>query len=313
MPKISVLLITMILFGTQLLSAQNYLNYYDEINNAELAHLDTDFKKSDAMYQVAFALVDRPFKDDCLLAALNAEQLKDYRKTYDYLSKGVSVGLTKKRILKELPKFKKYDYWDTFENEYEAKRAGYVNALDMELRDELLEMVEKDQAVRHPIFGSWKKAKKVDQINYELLLKIIIENNKKWPDRFLIGDGNQKGKYTYGEITIMLHHFSKEEVLTLKPYLIASILSGGLSPYNVAYPLDYTNLKIIGKKGNYRYTCLHVGSYNAAKDEKVEICDCEKATQEREKIGLESLDDYYRKRNSSYNCYDPKEWESLND
>ena len=49
----------------------------------------------------------------------------------------------------------------------------------------------------------------------------------------------------FGEITIMLHHFSKEQVNKLKPILIEAILSGDLLPYNVAYPLDYKNHKII--------------------------------------------------------------------
>ena len=152
----------MILFGIGKIPAQNYLNYYQIINKAEIANLDKDFKKSDSLYQVAFGLVDKPFKDDYLLASINSEELNDNQKSYEYLKSGISYGLTIKRIKKELSKFKKSDQWKLLKKEYESIRSEYLNSLNLTLREELLEMVKKDQAVRHPIFGSAKKMKKTD-------------------------------------------------------------------------------------------------------------------------------------------------------
>lgn len=307
MNKILAFLITIILFGTHKISAQNYLNYYETINKAEIANLDKDFKKSDSLYQVAFGLVDKPFKDDYLLASINSEKLKDWQKSYDYLKNGISYGLTLKRIKKELSKFKKSDQWRLLKNEYKSIRNEYLNSLNLTLREELLEMVKKDQAVRHPIFGSAKKMKKTDNENYKRLLEIIEQNNGEWPSRFTIGDGNEDGKYAFGEITIMLHHFSKENVENLRPILTKAILNGGLSPYNVAYPLDYKNLKRIGerRRGNtiFYETCTIIGSYGSKKKDAV-ICDCEKANHERKKIGLEPLKDYFRKRKVNYECHE---------
>jgi hypothetical protein len=37
-----------------------------------------------------------------------------------------------------------------------------------------------------------------------------------------------------------------------------------------------------------------------------EICDCENAEKERKKIGFESIEHYYRKRNSKFKCADKK-------
>ena len=304
MNKILAFFITISLFGIQKVFAQNYLNYYETINKAEIANLDKDFKKSDSLYQIAFGLVDKPFKDDYLLASVNSEKLNDYQKSYEYLKGGISFGLTLKRIKKELTKFKKSDHWKILKKEYGTIRNKYLNSLNLKLRDELTKMVKKDQAVRHPIFGSAKKMKKTDNENYKRLLEIIKQNNGEWPSRFMIGDGNENGKYSFGEITIMLHHFSKEEVLNLKPYLVEAILSGGLSPYNAVYPLDYTNSKIIGKRGKYLDSCDPIGSYLGTNKNNSIICDCEKAEKERKKIGLEPLDDYFRKRNSTYECYE---------
>lgn len=306
MKKILTFSITILLFGIQKISAQNYLNYYETVNKAEIANLDKKFKKSDSIYQVAFGLVDKPFKDDFLLASINSEKLNDYQKTYEYLKKGILVGLTEKRIKRELSEFKKSNEWKSLKKEYDSTRKKYLKSLNLTLRNELLKMVDKDQSARHPIFGSWKKMKKTDEFNYNKLLKIIKENNGKWPDRFTIGDGNENGKYSFGEITIMLHHFSKEEVLNLKPYLVDAILTGGLSPYNVVYPLDYTNSKMIGQRGEYIDSCYYLGAYLSSNGNKAVICDCEKAEKERKKIGLESLNDYFRKRNSTYECYEQK-------
>lgn len=308
MNKIIAFSITIILFGIHKIPAQNYLNYYETINKAEIANLDKDFRKSDSLYQIAFGLVDKPFKDDYLLASINSEELNDNQKSYEYLKSGISYGLTIKRIKKELSKFKKSDQWKLLKKEYESIRSEYLNSLNLTLREELLEMVKKDQAVRHPIFGSAKKMKKTDNENYERLLEIIEQNNGEWPNRFTIGDGNENGKYAFGEITIMLHHFSKEQVNGLKPILITAILKGGLSPYNVAYPLDYKNSKNIGerKRGNttFFYSCNILGSYRKSSNKEIVICDCEKAEKERKEMGLEPLDDYFRKINSSYNCYE---------
>lgn len=306
MKKNVTLTITILLFGIQIIIAQNYLSYFETINKAEIANLDKDLLKSDSLYQIAFKLVEKPFKEDYLLASINSEKLNNNPKTYEYLKSGISVGLTKKRIKKQLSKFKKSNEWKSLKKEYESIRERYLKTLNLTLRKELIKMVDKDQAVRHPIFGSWKKMKKADNYNHNRLLEIIKENNGKWPGRFTIGDGNENGKYAFGEVTIMLHHFSKEQVLNLKPILVDAILTGELSPYNAVYPLDYTNSKTIGQRGKYFDSCDYLGAYLSSNGNKAVICDCEKAKEERKKIGLESLDDYFRKRNSTYECYEQK-------
>ena len=161
-------------------------------------------------------------------------------------------------------------------------------------------------ASRHPVFGSWKKSKKTDSYNHNRLLEIIKENNGKWPGRSTIGDGNEGGKYAFGEVTIMLHHFSTEKVNNLKAILVEAILIGDLSPYNVSYPLDYKNNEIIGerKRGKQIFLdlCFPIGSYTSTGGNQIVICNCEKAEKERKELGLEPLDDYYRKRNATYTC-----------
>lgn len=305
-----ILTLSFLILGLQNLSAKDYFVYYHEINKAELAHLDKDFEKSDSIYQVAFGLVEKPFKDDLLLASINSEQLNNDKKTYEYLKKGVSVGLTLSQIKKKLSSFKKASEWKLLKKEYKKIRQNYLSTLNLSLREELLQIIKKDQAIRHPIFGNSKKMGKVDADNYQKLLAIIEKNRGKWPGRFLIGDGNEGGKYAFGEITIMLHHQGNEKVDALKQVLLEAIKNGSLSPYNVAYPWDYSHVEVLGTKWvnkkktkGYAEICLPLGGYTTFYGgDTVIICDCEKANEERKKMGLEPLEDYYRKRNVKYKC-----------
>ena len=293
MKKSLIFLIAILLFGIKEVSGQNYLNYYETINKAEIANLDMDFEKS-----------------DYLLAAINCEKLNNNQHAFEYLKKGIFVGLTIKSIKKQLSNFKKSKEWKLLKENYDSIRQEYMKSLNLTLRKELIEMVEKDQASRHPIFGSWKKSKKIDRYNYNRLLEIIKENNGKWPGRYSIGDGKEGTKYAIGEVTIMLHHFSTDEVNNLKAILVEAILIGDLSPYNVAHSLDYKNLETIGerKRGKKIFLdiCLPIGSYGSTSGNQVVICDCEKAEEERKELGLEPLDDYYRKRDLTYECFEEK-------
>lgn len=303
-----ILISTVLIFNIGILksSSQDYFKYYETINLAEIAHLDQNYDSADSYYTTAFNLVDKPFKDDCLLAALNSEKLNNNQKTYDYLKKGILLGLTLKRIKKEFSKFKKSDQFKKLKEEYSIKRENYLKALDLDLRTTLLDMVKKDQSARQ-LLGSAKKRKATDASNYIRLIEIIENNDGKWPGRFLIGDGNDNGKYSHGEVTIMLHHFKKGQVNNLIPVLVNAIKRGDLSPYNVAYALDYKNLKQIEErkrgKTTFTYSCNLIGSYKPSNKKEIFICDCEYAENKRKLMGLESLDDYFRKINLPYNCY----------
>ena len=305
MNKILAFSITILIFGIQEISAQNYLNYYETINKAEIENLDLNFKASDSIYQIAFKFVEKPFKEDFLFASINSEKLKDYQKTFDYLKKGINNGLTLKRIKKQLTEFKKSKEWKELKNEYNSLRENHLKTLNLPLREEILEMVRKDQKARVPIFGSWKQMKKTDTYNYNRLLEIIKENNNKWPGFSIIGEITPKGKYDVTKnITLMPLHFKKEQIKKLRPYMLESVLNGEMYPYQFARIIDYTvSRKTISqeKKNNETIigeSCFLYGTYT-----NITICDCEKAEIERKKIGFEPLEDYYRKLKGTYKCY----------
>jgi len=287
--------IFVLILGLPNASGQNYLDYYQTINKAEIANLDGNYKQSDSLYQTSFKQVKKPFKEDYLLASLNSEKLKDYQSTYSYLITGISHGLTIKRIKKQLDGFKKTEQWKNLKNEYDSLRENHLKTLNLALREEVSEMIRKDQTARMPILGNLRKMKKVDNYNYNRLIAIINENGEKWPGFSTIGEVLPKGKYDVTDnIALMLLHFNKEQIENLKPYMLEAVLEGEMYPYHYARAIDYKNI-------DYKNTCQIYGTYIAG-GYMFEICDCEKANLERNKIGLETLEDYYRKRNSKYKC-----------
>lgn len=272
---------------------------------AEIASIDNEFVKSDSLYQEAFKLVKNPFKEDLFLAGLNADKLNNNCKVvYEYLKKGINNGLTLKRIKKaKFQNFKKAKQYQLLKKEYTAIYEQYLKTLNLSFRNDIITMVRKDQKARTPILGSWKQSKKTDSYNFKRLLEIIKENNNKWPGFSTIGEITPKGKYNVADnIALMLLHFKKDEIETLKFYMLQAVLEGEMYPYHYARILDYSlmgNIKIIkDSKNKVRIEyCFIYGSYSNSI-----ICDCEKAEIERKKIGFEPLKDYFRKINSTYKC-----------
>jgi len=275
--------------------SQNYLEYYKLINEAEINSLDKNYVKADSLYQMAFSVVEDPFKEDCLLAAKNATQLNNDQKVFDFLIRGIRSGLTLKRVKylkKEFLNFFHSKLYKVLKTKYEVLRNKYLKSIDIILRNEISEMIKNDQKARIPILGSWKQMKKVDTYNYNRLLEIIKENNDKWPGFSVIGEITPKGKYDVsGNIALMLLHFKKEQIEILKPYMLEAVENGEMYPYQYARIIDYKN------------RCQIYGTYKINnKIESTKICNCENAEKEREKIGFEPLEDYYRKINSTYEC-----------
>lgn len=271
--------------------SQSYLEYYKLVNDAEIAVLDSKREKADSIYSVAFSSVKRPFKEDLFLAAQNADFLKKESRVNDCVRKASLLGLKLKRI-KSLKFFRKTKSYKRLKAEYDDLHNKFLKSIDINLKNEIAQMLKKDQKTRTPIFGSANQSSKVDKYNYGRLLELIKGNNDKWLGFSLIGETVGKTKYDVSNnIALMLLHFKKDEIENLKPYMLEAVLNGEMYPYHYARIIDYLNI----------LNCQIYGTYIDG-GLLVDICDCEKANKKREKIGFESIKDYYRKRNSTYKC-----------
>jgi len=275
--------------------SQDYLNYYKLINRAEIETLNKEFKQADIFFKQAFKSVPKPFKEDYFLAALSIDNLKKDSLVYDYLIEGIKQGLTFKRISRQnFYHFKKSKLYKVLKKNYKKYHQNYLDSIDQDLMMEISKMIKNDQKARKPIFGSSKKMKKVDSYNFKRLLEIIKENDK-WPGFSVIGENTPKGKYDVtGNITLMLLHFKKKQIEELKPFMLKAVLEGEMYPYHYARVIDYTI-------GLPKKSCQIFGTYLDG-GILIKICDCNKAEEKRKKIGFESLEDYYRKRNSKFKC-----------
>ncbi len=299
--KIKIILFISVFFVNINLFSQNYLPYYGTINKAEIATLDRQFQKSDSLYQVAFSIVEKPFKEDFFLAAWNADNLNDDVKVYNYLKKGIKNGLIFKRV-KELKNFKRSKYYKILKQDYKGLISTHMDKLNVPLRNEIADMIKEDQKARKSLFLGVKKWRKVDAYNFKRLLEIIKENDGKWPGFSIIGEITPKGKYDVTDnIVLMLLHFKSEQIDALKPYMLKAVLNGEMYPYHYARIIDYKSSNAIPIKAPKRKTILKsisiYGTYANSLIANRTIAEIERA-----KIGFEPLDDYYRKINSTYTC-----------
>jgi len=281
------LLLIILVFSSQLYS-QNYLKYYELINKAEIATLDNEYHKSDSLYQIAFSIVKRPFKEDYFLAALNAQNIKDDALVFNHVKEAAEKGLEKQR----LKNFKKNTFYKKIKNNFEDWHEKYLSTINIPLSEEIAEMIKNEQRARIPILGSNKKMLRIDAYNYNRLLEIIKENGNKWPGFSTIGEPMPKGKYDVTDnIALMILHIPKKKLEVLYPYMLEAVMNGDMYPYHYARAIDY--------KGRYQTYGTYIdGGYLRA------IRDCKNAEIERKKIGFEPIKDYYRKRNSRYKCRD---------
>jgi len=276
--------------------SQNYLRYYEEINKAEINNLEFNYAKSDSIYRLAFSLVNKPFKEDYYLAAINADRMNNSIQVYEYLIEAVKKGLLLKRIKKQKFKyFKSSKYFKKIKKSYDSIHKIYIESVDENLSSEISKMIYLDQKYRKSIIGNSKKMMTTDSINFTKLLDIIKNNNNKWPGFSTIGEISPKGKYNVsGNIALLILHFKKNEVEILKPFMLEAVQNGEMYPYQYARIIDYT-ISIPTKSCQIYGTYLDGGYL-------INICDCKKAAIERNKVGFEPIEDYYRKRNSGYKC-----------
>lgn len=302
-------LILILFFNILNINGQNYLDYYKLINQAEILTIKHQFAKSDSIYKEAFKIVEKPFKEDLFLYALNSEKMMKYELTNEYLIKAIGMGLCLRQMKNELSSFKSTKYWKEIKRNYRKLNEQFNNTINLKFSTEIKEMIRIDQRVRHPIFGRNKRMDLVDEQNFIKLVNLIKENNGKWIGFSTIGEITPEGKYDVTHnIVLLLLHFNNEQLEHLKPILLEAVIKGEMYPYHFARVFDYNSIKnslitkIIENHENSNLKqkntiCQIYGTYFDTK-----ICDCEIAEEKRREIGFEPIKDYFMKVNKNYEC-----------
>lgn len=293
----------------------NFFEYYSLINQAEIANVKNHFIKSDSLYSIAFELVNnRGYAQDYFMAAKNAIQNKsDYLK---YIEQGFANGLLYKIIKKDTiyNHLKHKRNIKNIKRKYKQIRSEYLLTLNSTLRGEVARMVKKDQKYRKGIYEimSWKKQKallhRVDSQNYDKILQICKKYG--FPGRNLIGDdGNE---ISFVDVPLLLRHMDSIQLMSLKPYILASIKKGYFHPGHYAFAYDYvtmfrTTVDDLDDEGNHILIIQQklgiVTRFENGEHFIFPVESIKKANKLRTEIGLESLEDYALK----IKCKMPKE------
>lgn len=221
-------------------TTSNYWNYYQLIIKAEKYNLENNFEDADFYYDSAFKCVDRPFKVDYINSSENIV-CDDKEKAIKYLEKAIECGL-KYRDIKENTIF------DSIFSKKEKKNFKLLCRKsekfgNKELKRKINIMVYKDQHRARAFWTDWlsweKQCKimdKYDRKNASNMLKICKQQG--WPGFTDIGE-NQIKKETISDVSLLIQHFSKEEIDSLLPYMIEAVENGEMYPYHLARCINY--------------------------------------------------------------------------
>lgn len=237
----------------------DYLQYHQQITEAERLIGEEDFKAALSQYEDVFDTYEFVFLRDYQVAAQLALFLNDKQKSFHYLKKGILAGWELKGIKKNkyLSKLCREPEWKSIVNSYDSLRKAYRESLDQPVRNKAEKMFYKDQ---RKAFGALLRIGDKAQTKYaerkfaphsekQLFELITILETVGYPGERLIGN-------RYWMSTILSHHnsisteYAKKDTLYafLKPKLYEAIKNGEMSPYEYATIDDWHRKVASGQK-----------------------------------------------------------------
>ena len=238
------------LTGIHVPKGLNYLNYHEQIIEAEKLLSQEAFEDALVKYEQIFEIYDFVFIRDYKVVTQLAFYLDDKNKGFDLLRKSMASGWELKDIKKNdfLKPFHKDPEWSAIEQSYSDLHSQYETRIDADLREEVRQMFKKDQKkAMGALFRIGNKAqekygrKKFAPHSEKQMFELIdILNNHGYPGEKVIGNN-------FWMSTIISHHnsISQEYVRIdtlysfIKPKLFRAIENGEMSPYEYALADDW--------------------------------------------------------------------------
>ncbi|GGG13591.1 hypothetical protein GCM10011344_12840 [Dokdonia pacifica] len=214
-------------------------DYYQQVYQAELAYLEKDYQTAyDALKKVESQcdLLNQQIIQEPLMLARLSVILGKPEEAFPYLERMLSEGFYIETFENDeiLEPLKGHEKWKELASKELDLLLAYRNQLNQDLRKEILEMNEEDQAVR--INESRKKdMNTVDSIHKKRIKEIFKEYG--YPHKGLVGKSSM-GERT--DIKVLLMHFLEPEYFT--PLLLESTRKGIAPPGYVGFIVDRKNL-----------------------------------------------------------------------
>ncbi len=214
-------------------------DYYQQVYQAELAYLEKDYQTAyDILKKVESQcdLLNQQMIQEPLMLARLSVILGKPEEAFPYLERMLSEGFYIETFENDeiLEPLKGHEKWKELASKELDLLLAYRNQLNQDLRKEILEMNEEDQAVR--INESRKKdMNTVDSIHKKRIKEIFKEYG--YPHKGLVGKSSM-GERT--DIKVLLMHFLEPEYFT--PLLLESTRKGIAPPGYVGFIVDRKNL-----------------------------------------------------------------------
>lgn len=268
----------------------NYIPYYLKVYEADSLYLVGDYERS---YQIL----------DSLFKKYEPLVMDDYYEYGIYLNASVLSGNTKdinKKIRKgfvdyggimTIGKDKRKNYNKVIEladiNEDEIKKLKkiYLNNLNLELREQILNIFNSDQEVRKRDHTD-EEINKIDKYNALTLEKVINEHGL--PPKNVVGSLNSydlPGGY-FRWVVLFLHQ-SPELQKKYLPILYENVVKGNFEPHHYAALYDRVMLDSIGKQ--------YYGSIECSGYRDCDLVNPKKIDSIRKSVGLPHINYYHWK------------------
>jgi hypothetical protein len=206
--------------------SQNYVVYYQQLNEAKLLAVNGEFEASSQLFQITFQDFEFRFARDCVHAVETASRTTDTT-LLDYfiqcgLKQGIPIQFFKEK--NDLEWFRHTENWVEVLMNTDSLNQVYKGSFNSELREELNQMFTEDQEIRErfyrwynflgrPFIG--RKWRKLNEKQVERIVDIIREYG--FPGEQLIGidfpadhPKISATQFSAGiPIVLLVHHYGK--------------------------------------------------------------------------------------------------------
>lgn len=261
--------------------AYDYINnYYQFVYQAHYEYLNKNYQKAYDLLKTAEKncplLKQMEINEPAILAEC-AMRLNKPEEAVHYIEILVRDYGTKFENFKDAPLYKDIQntrYWRKLERKAKKYHEAYLKQVNLDLRNEILEMMKEDQSVRTKQNLDNNTIQLVDSINNQKLRKIVADCDC-FPDEMFPQFGNQMIDDEFFRAVIFVYHINKEDAEYWKPIFI-DLIRRGRAPAEIYGNMIDSNLR---GSGGYQY-----GIYSGIEKDLIE--DFENLDKRRIAVGL---------------------------
>ncbi|WP_333809987.1 hypothetical protein [Flavobacterium sp.] len=253
-------------------------NYYQFVYQAYYEYLKEDYQKAFDLLKTAeknCPLLKQMEINEPRILAECAMRLNKPEEAVHYIEILVRDYGADFKGFKNTPLYKDIQntkYWKKLERKAKKYLDAYLKQVDLDLRNQILKMMEEDQTVR--INKDYEGLKRVDSINH-LKFKKIVADCDCFPDEMFTQFGNYTIDDKFFHATTFVFHINRERAEYWKPIFL-DLIRRGRAPAEIYGSLIDSNLR---SNGVYLY-----GIYNNLGPDKID--DFENLDKRRIAVGL---------------------------